>query len=31
MRIEPIILTLTLILFIFAIGVAWSLIFLFSS
>lgn len=31
MRIEPLILTLVLILFIFAIGAAWSLIGLFSS
>jgi len=31
MRIEPLILTLVLILFIFAIGTAWSLINLFSS
>ncbi|KDD66581.1 hypothetical protein ABH912_001945 [Pseudomonas sp. BT76 TE3572] len=31
MRIEPLILTLVLILFIFAIGAAWSLISLFSS
>lgn len=31
MRIEPLILTLVLIFFIFAIGAAWSLIGLFSS
>jgi hypothetical protein len=31
MRIEPLILTLVLILFIFTIGTAWSLINLFSS